>query len=155
MSVPSCNGTLLQGCGKPWYRGYGTTRSTTGRSTDNNDCKFNAIIAICTYSPISWGLLQTMKPTSTERSGCWAPPTTFCLSLMLFRRQLILVVNFEWLVSISVQPLMLLITRYSFSNCKINRQHTVLVNEIFSNTRGCWGHSTPTPFSWSWLHSLK
>ena len=26
MSVPSCKGTLLQGCGKPWYRGYGTTQ---------------------------------------------------------------------------------------------------------------------------------
>ena len=26
MSVPSCKGTLLQGCGRPWYRGYGTTQ---------------------------------------------------------------------------------------------------------------------------------
>ena len=22
MSVPSCKGTPLQGCGRPWYRGY-------------------------------------------------------------------------------------------------------------------------------------
>ena len=26
MSVPSYKGTRLQGCGRPWYRGYGTTQ---------------------------------------------------------------------------------------------------------------------------------
>ena len=31
MSVPSCKGTLLQGCGKPWYRGYGTTQEQRTR----------------------------------------------------------------------------------------------------------------------------
>ena len=49
MSVPSCKGTRLQGSGRPWYRGYGTTQeqrtlaiwSTTRRSTDNSDHKYD------------------------------------------------------------------------------------------------------------------
>ena len=26
ISVPSCKGNPLQGCGRPWYRGYGTAQ---------------------------------------------------------------------------------------------------------------------------------
>ena len=48
MSVPSCKGTPLQGCGRPWYTGYGTAQeqrtlaiwSIAWRSTNNNDRKF-------------------------------------------------------------------------------------------------------------------
>ena len=31
MSVPSCKGTLFQGHGKPWYRGYCTTQEQRTR----------------------------------------------------------------------------------------------------------------------------
>ena len=81
MSVPSCKGTLLQGSGRPWYRGYGTTQEQRawlfGQLSSVVQTTMTA--SSCNHGHLHLYSNQLSFTSNYEanfnwKDGCWAPP---------------------------------------------------------------------------------